>query len=132
MRMNTPSRATAGRLSRRRLIRAGAAAGGASTAAWLLACNRSNTATKSAPGTVSANAPLAAGVDPEKLIPDGIKKNFPQIYQYHWSRQTFSTNQPKYGGTFRTDNYSDPPNWDPTDPGYNSFAGMFQLFFNRL
>ena len=79
-------------VSRRRFLRAGAATGSASLAAWMLACNRARTGTAK-PAPVSSNAPVAAGVDPEKLIPEGIKKYYPQIYQYHWSRMTFSKNR---------------------------------------
>ena len=88
-------------------------------------------ASPSAAPTVSSNAPVAAGVDPESLIPDGIKKNFPEIAQNYWSRMTFSKNPPKYGGTFRTQTVGDGPNLDPNDPtGVNQ--SFLQLFFNRL
>jgi ABC-type transport system substrate-binding protein len=70
-------------------------------------------------------------VDPESLIPDGIKKYFPEIAQNYWSRMTFSKNPPKYGGTLRTQTVGDGPNLDPNDPtGVNQ--SFLQLFFNRL
>jgi peptide/nickel transport system substrate-binding protein len=113
--------------SRRSIFAAGATAAGS---VWLAGCGRTTQST-SAPQAVSANAPVAAGVDPESLIPDGIKKNFPQIYQYHWSRMTFSKNSPKYGGIVRTAAVNDGPNWDPTDTSGSNTSAM-QLFFNRL
>src|SRR5262245_704940 len=122
-------------LTRRQAL-GGALAGGSSAAAWLAACGgssgKSDGSSRAAPaGTVSANAPVAADVDPEKLIPEGIKKNFPLIYQYHWSRQTFSKNQPKYGGKFVSHTIGDAPAWDPVDPAATN-ASFMQLFFNRL
>jgi ABC-type transport system substrate-binding protein len=45
---------------------------------------------------------------------------------------TFSENEPKYGGTFKTHIVQDAPTWDPTDPGINSYSSPFQLFYNRL
>jgi peptide/nickel transport system substrate-binding protein len=115
--------------SRRRLLAAGA--GGAAASFWLAACGNRKSAATSAPKGVSANAPVTAGVDPESLIPDGIKKYYPQIYQYHWSRMTFSKNPPKYGGVFRTAAVNDGPNWDPLDTSGSNTSAM-QLFFNRL
>lgn len=121
----------AGSRHSRRFMLAGASGSMAAASLWLAGCSRGKSTAPAAPRQVSANAPVAAGVDPEKLIPDGIKKYYPQIYQYHWSRMTFSKNAPKYGGVFRTSIVQDAPNWDPTDPGGNN-ASLMQLFFNRL
>ena len=122
------------RWSRRHLFNAGAVSASAAASAWLLACNRNNSGAKSrsTPAAVSGNAPVAAGVDPETLIPEGIKKHYPIIYQNHWSRGTFSKNQPKYGGTFRTKlPESDRPTLDPSEP-VNVNTNPLQLFFNGL
>ena len=122
---------SARRASRRRIL-AGVAAGSAAASFWLAACGRNKSSTTGgAPRAVSSNAPVAEGIDPEKLIPEGIKKNYPQIYQYHWSRMTFSKNAPKSGGIFRTSTVQDGPSWDPTEPGGIN-ASLMQLFFNRL
>lgn len=124
-------------LSRRRLMRAGAAAGAGLTAAWLAACaggkKEESQATKEEQGAQAIAAGGGAGGRTKELLPPGLEQAYPLIAKYHWSKLTQSQNKPKYGGRLKLQLQYDTPSWDPYDPaGGSTFNVPMTFVYNRL
>lgn len=122
-----------GRLSRRRLIGAGAAAGAGLTAAMLAACS-GDKKEEAGSGTGAGTSPAAAGgaTQTAALLPPGLEQAYPEIAQYHWSKLTISRNQPKAGGRLKMELFFDTPTWDPFDASVTLLNVPMTFFYNRL
>jgi peptide/nickel transport system substrate-binding protein len=121
-------RPAGGRVSRRRVLQAGAVAVAALGAGGLIACSSDDN--KGSSGGTSGGAAASPGTRAE-LIPSGLEKDHPLIAQYHWSKQTISQNPPKPGGRLRVA-MLDPDSWDPTDPSATNASNVWGYVYSRL